>query len=177
MGYQTIKENGKIKFVVLPVEEFNRLLEKIDDETLLIIISDHGFTSFEQAVSINTWLVEKNLMKLNGEILEGESGALFRNVNWKKTKAYSLGFNSIYLNLKNREKDGVISQEEKEEIVFPDELPPPPSFRTDAVELGTTVDYRSFLEVIAYLQSSEFFWLVILILLYRLGRLCLVRKD
>ena len=32
MEYQTIKENGIIKFVVLPVEEFNRLLEKIHDD-------------------------------------------------------------------------------------------------------------------------------------------------
>ena len=31
MDYQTIKENGKIKFVVLPVDEFNRLMDKIDD--------------------------------------------------------------------------------------------------------------------------------------------------
>ncbi len=28
MEYQTIKENGKIKFVVLPKDEFDRLLEK-----------------------------------------------------------------------------------------------------------------------------------------------------
>ena len=33
MEYQTIKENGIIKFVVLPVAEFNRLLEKIDDDS------------------------------------------------------------------------------------------------------------------------------------------------
>jgi ribosome-binding protein aMBF1 (putative translation factor) len=32
MDYQTIKENGVIKFVVLPVKEFNRLLAKIDDD-------------------------------------------------------------------------------------------------------------------------------------------------
>ena len=39
MEYQTIKENGKIKFVVLPVEEFNRLLEKIDDDREAIRLS------------------------------------------------------------------------------------------------------------------------------------------
>ena len=33
MEYQTIKENGIIKFIVLPVEEFNRLLEKIEDDS------------------------------------------------------------------------------------------------------------------------------------------------
>jgi ribosome-binding protein aMBF1 (putative translation factor) len=39
MEYQTIKENGKIKFVVLPVEEFNRLMEKIDDDREAIRLS------------------------------------------------------------------------------------------------------------------------------------------
>jgi DNA-binding XRE family transcriptional regulator len=29
MEYQTIKENGKVKFVVLPVEDFNRLIENM----------------------------------------------------------------------------------------------------------------------------------------------------
>ncbi|BBO88581.1 helix-turn-helix domain-containing protein [Desulfosarcina ovata] len=30
MEYQTIKENGKIKFIVLPIDEFNRLMEKYE---------------------------------------------------------------------------------------------------------------------------------------------------
>lgn len=33
MEFQTIKENGKIKFVVVPVDEFNRLLQKIKNDT------------------------------------------------------------------------------------------------------------------------------------------------
>lgn len=37
MEYQTIKEKGKVKFVVLPVEEFNRLLEKFDDDSEAIL--------------------------------------------------------------------------------------------------------------------------------------------
>lgn len=39
MEYQTIKEKGKIKFVVLPVEDFNRLMENIDDDGLSIHLS------------------------------------------------------------------------------------------------------------------------------------------
>ena len=33
MEYQTIKENGKVKFVVLPVEVFNSLLDRLQDES------------------------------------------------------------------------------------------------------------------------------------------------
>lgn len=33
MEYQTIKENGKVKYVVLPVNIFNALLERLEDES------------------------------------------------------------------------------------------------------------------------------------------------
>jgi ribosome-binding protein aMBF1 (putative translation factor) len=33
MEYQTIKENGKTKFVVLPIKLFNALLERLEDES------------------------------------------------------------------------------------------------------------------------------------------------
>ena len=32
MEYQTIKENGKVKFVVLPVEEFEAMLDRLEDK-------------------------------------------------------------------------------------------------------------------------------------------------
>ena len=33
MEYQTIKENGKVKYVVLPVELFKNLLERLEDDS------------------------------------------------------------------------------------------------------------------------------------------------
>ncbi len=33
MEYQTIKENGKVKFVVLPVDIFQAILDRIEDES------------------------------------------------------------------------------------------------------------------------------------------------
>jgi len=87
-----------------------KVLEKLDKETLLLIASDHGFTSFEKAVSINNWLVEEGYMKLSKPV-EGE-GALFENVDWSKTEAFSLGFNSLYINAKGREPEGVVADSE-----------------------------------------------------------------
>lgn len=84
------------------------ILNAIGDDTLLLIVSDHGFTSFERAVSINTWLVENGFMVLNGRIKEGDDGALFKYVDWNRTKAYSLGFNSLYINVKDREAYGIV---------------------------------------------------------------------
>jgi predicted AlkP superfamily phosphohydrolase/phosphomutase len=90
----------------------------VDDKTLLIVCSDHGFTSFRKGVHLNRWLVDNGLMKLKSEPdpedLDG--GALFRNVDWKKTQAYSLGFSSVYLNLKGRESSGVVDPGEAKKL-------------------------------------------------------------
>jgi predicted AlkP superfamily phosphohydrolase/phosphomutase len=91
------------------------ILKRIDTDTLFMIISDHGFTSFERAVSVNRWLVNNGFMALIGEPKPGEEGALFRYVDWEKTKAYSLGFNGIYINLKGREEKGIV--DDKKQVV------------------------------------------------------------
>jgi predicted AlkP superfamily phosphohydrolase/phosphomutase len=83
------------------------ILGKIDKETKLMILSDHGFNSFERAVSINRWLVDEGFMKLTKEIGNDEA-PLFEFVDWPKTQAYSLGFNSLYINVKGREGGGIV---------------------------------------------------------------------
>ncbi len=95
-----------------------KVLDRIGNDTYLMIFSDHGFTSFERAVNINTWLVKNGYMSLTknlSEITEDDPGSLFKYVDWERTKAYSLGFTSIYLNLKGREGKGIV--EEKERLV------------------------------------------------------------
>jgi len=93
---------GKDRFI-------GEVLSRIDDKTLLLIISDHGFTTFERGVSMNRWLVDNGYMTLREEPPEGDDGGLFKYVDWKKTKAYSLGFNSIYVNAKGREGSGIVT--------------------------------------------------------------------
>jgi predicted AlkP superfamily phosphohydrolase/phosphomutase len=101
---------GKDRFI-------GEVLSKLDGKTLLLVISDHGFTSFERSVSMNNWLVENGYMKLTKEIKDGDDGVLFKYVDWSQTKAYSLGFNSIYINLKGREGKGIVEPAEREQVV------------------------------------------------------------
>jgi ribosome-binding protein aMBF1 (putative translation factor) len=42
MEYQTIKEKGKVKFVVLPVELFETLLDRLEDDADIRAIRDAG---------------------------------------------------------------------------------------------------------------------------------------
>ncbi|MBI4364404.1 MAG: alkaline phosphatase family protein [Candidatus Latescibacteria bacterium] len=94
------------------------LLERCKDgRTTLLVCSDHGFSSFRKAVNINTWLVRNGYMTLTGtdpardrnlEDLFGR-GTFWPNVDWGKTRAYALALGQIYVNLKGREREGVVA--------------------------------------------------------------------
>ena len=83
-------------------------LGQTDANTTLIVVSDHGFNSFRRSVGLNSWLVENGYMTLTTDT--GRDGQeMFADVDWTKTKAYSLGFCSVYLNLRGREKQGIVA--------------------------------------------------------------------
>ena len=86
-----------------------RVLEYVDQQTVICIMSDHGFTSFRRAVNLNSWLVQNGLMVLRRPALDSQGDPLFKNVFWEKTKAYAIGFSSIYLNLRGREGKGIVN--------------------------------------------------------------------
>jgi len=86
-----------------------RVLEAVDDNIVLCVISDHGFGSFRRAVHMNSWLAQNGLMSLKKTSQDDEGDPLFKNVVWNKTQAYAVGFSSIYLNLKGREGREVVS--------------------------------------------------------------------
>ena len=46
MQYQTIKENGKTKFVVLPVKVFESILERLEDESDIRAIHEPGRSNY-----------------------------------------------------------------------------------------------------------------------------------
>jgi predicted AlkP superfamily phosphohydrolase/phosphomutase len=85
-------------------EALGKALRQLDDKTTLIVTSDHGFAPFYRAFSLNTWLKNNAYVSLTN-FSEGE---LLNNVDWNNTRAYGLGFAGLYLNLKGREKYGVV---------------------------------------------------------------------
>jgi len=82
-----------------------RVMEKTRDKDVLIVMSDHGFTSFRRGVNLNTWLHQNGYLALTGS----PSGAeWFHDVDWSGSRAYAVGLGGVYLNLKGREARGIV---------------------------------------------------------------------
>jgi predicted AlkP superfamily phosphohydrolase/phosphomutase len=122
---------GKIDWAY---EEMDRLVgktmaEHVDDNTVLMVVSDHGFHSFRRGVNLNTWLVKNGFMTLKGMGLADEEGnyqrledfldpdgRFFQNVDWSRTKAYCLGLGSMYINLRGRERQGTVNPSDYDRV-------------------------------------------------------------
>ena len=92
-------------------------MSRIDESTTLIVMSDHGFTSFERAVHLNTILMREGFLTLDDPRNTGDE-ELFPHVDWSRTQAYAMGLNSLFLNRLGRERGGIVSEgEESEELI------------------------------------------------------------
>ena len=92
-----------------------KVLPAIDDKTLLIVCSDHGFAPFGRQFHLNTWLRDNGYLKLKDEAKSKERTST-DDVNWDETVAYGIGFNGLYLNMQGREERGIVSPEKAPEL-------------------------------------------------------------
>jgi predicted AlkP superfamily phosphohydrolase/phosphomutase len=90
---------------------------KADKDTIIIVMSDHGFTPFRRTFNVNTWLKENGYIRLINNWRQGEEEA-FMNTDWSRTRAYSYGLNSLFINQRGREGEGIVNPgPEKETLV------------------------------------------------------------
>jgi len=83
-------------------------LDQLKPDDILIVLSDHGFDTFRRAVHLNTWLRDNGYLELRDEAaLSG--GPLLTSIDWSRTRAYALGFNSLYINQRGREAQGIVA--------------------------------------------------------------------
>jgi len=85
-----------------------KAMSHVDANTMLFVLSDHGFCTFRRAVNLNSWLREKGYLALADGA--SESGRYFEGVDWSRTRAYCLGLSGLYLNVKGREAQGIVNR-------------------------------------------------------------------
>ncbi|MGH9694553.1 MAG: alkaline phosphatase family protein, partial [Bryobacteraceae bacterium] len=92
-------------------------VEQQAGDATLIVMSDHGFTSFDRAVNLNTWLREQGFLALDNTS-EAGGGDFFEHVDWSRTKAYSIGLNALYVNQLDRDRYGIVAPGEETETLL-----------------------------------------------------------
>jgi predicted AlkP superfamily phosphohydrolase/phosphomutase len=77
----------------------------------LIVLSDHGFTSFRRSINLNTLLFEAGYLTLRSRVKPGPRTDILNpmNIDWARTRAYAIGINSVFINVRGREKHGVVT--------------------------------------------------------------------
>jgi len=91
------------------------LLRRVDEDTVVLVVSDHGAKRMKGAFCVNEWLIEQ------GDLVIKEKPQKVVSVDdlaidWSKTKAWAWGgyYARIFLNVEGREPRGIIKPEDYE---------------------------------------------------------------
>lgn len=93
-------------------------------DCMLLIVSDHGFSTFRRQVNLNNALYDLGFLKFkDGQDLAtvmqlpSKQRDLLLQVDWSKTQAYSLGLGEVFINLVGREPQGIVPPEQYDKVI------------------------------------------------------------
>ena len=86
------------------------LRDMLDEQTTMVVASDHGFTTLDHEVKCNVWLEQNGWLSYEDDDHEGLGDIS------DETEAYSLIPGRFYVNLKGREPRGTVPREEYESV-------------------------------------------------------------
>jgi len=124
-------------------DQIGELLERFDDETTVLVVSDHGARPMLGAICVNEWLLAQGYLVLEEEPAAGNGLTPFKDlkVDWSRTRAWGEGgyYCRLCLNVRGREPQGIVAPEEfdslREELTERLVTLPGP----DGEPIGTTV--------------------------------------
>jgi predicted AlkP superfamily phosphohydrolase/phosphomutase len=95
--------------------KIGELLKRVDDDTVVLVVSDHGAKRMKGAFCINEWLIDE------GDLVVKERPKKVISVDdlqidWTKTKAWAWGgyYARVFMNVEGREPKGIIKPEDYE---------------------------------------------------------------
>lgn len=87
-----------------------RIRKELRPSDILVVMSDHGFASFRRCIGINAWLHQNGYLVLKEGAKPGAD--YLKDVDWTKTRAFGLGLSGLYINVKGREAQGIVSKDD-----------------------------------------------------------------
>jgi predicted AlkP superfamily phosphohydrolase/phosphomutase len=88
-----------------------RVIETLDDDTTLVIMSDHGFGPFHKFIHVNNWLIKNGFMRLHFGIRSQVKSTLF-NLGFSPMNVYdklmALGFGALKREVVRGQGEGLL---------------------------------------------------------------------
>ncbi len=98
-------------------EEIGTLMERFDEDTVVMVVSDHGARPMHGAICVNEWLADAGYL-----VLEERPSAVTSfsevKVDWRRTRAWGEGgyYCRLCLNARGREPEGIVEPDEFEPL-------------------------------------------------------------
>jgi predicted AlkP superfamily phosphohydrolase/phosphomutase len=94
-----------------------KLLAHADDDTAVLVVSDHGAKRMDGGIRINEWLRREGLLATAREP-DGAERLADVGVDWSRTTAWSDGgyYARVFLNVRGREPEGTVEPEDYERV-------------------------------------------------------------
>jgi predicted AlkP superfamily phosphohydrolase/phosphomutase len=124
-------------------EQVGKVMAAVGENTAIVVMSDHGFSSFRHQVHLNRWLEQHGYLRLTDSFNRHRYEWL-QGIDWSATRAFAIGLNSLYLNVRGREKRGIVSTKQRAALAA-----------KLAQELGTWVDEQTGQKVITQIALRE----------------------
>lgn len=80
------------------------------DDTLLMVVSDHGFNTFRRGIDLNRWLEENGYLVVDDDRRTEEHLA---GIDWSRTRAFAVGLAGIFINLEGKFSQGIVKPGEE----------------------------------------------------------------
>jgi predicted AlkP superfamily phosphohydrolase/phosphomutase len=99
-------------------QEIGKLLESINDDTNVLVVSDHGAQRLEGGFCVNEWLRREGLLVLKEPVTKPTpfSPSL---VDWERTRVWSEGgyYARVFFNVEGREPQGIVPESEYDDLI------------------------------------------------------------
>ena len=142
-------ENAIKEYYQLIDAQLATMLSKIDDNTIVLVLSDHGGKKMDGGICINEWLRREGYLTLledPPEMFDDNGKRILTpyakvDVDWSKTMAWGQGgyYGRLFMNVEGREPQGVIKKADyekvRDELIERIEAIPGP----DGSDIGTVV--------------------------------------
>ncbi len=97
--------------------ELGEMVKRVDDDTTIMVVSDHGAKRMDGGICVNEWLRQHGYLTLKTEP-QGITRWTADLVDWKNTKAWGEGgyYARIFINVEGREPHGIVSPQDYESV-------------------------------------------------------------